>query len=172
MRFGKSSTFSTTCADYSYREHLMRVHRIPMHCARCSQTFKTADERDAHLRQQSQCLLGPLQQWDGIRETQKVQLGERVSSKNTKQENWYFIFTTLVHNSDFPKNPFLDDVQFPEDLVAASCPFFEAHISGVKPLLSLESPQPCPSLEGVERPPRAHFLKCALAVCCCAHSWS
>jgi len=94
------------------------VHLIPVHCARCSQTFKTPDERDAHLRQQPECPLGPPQQWDGISETQKEQLGKRVSSKNTKQENWYSIYATLFPTSDPPKNPFVDDMQLSEDLSA------------------------------------------------------
>jgi len=116
--FRASSTSSAILADYYNRQHLLRVHRIPVHCARCSQTFKTPDERDAHLRQQPECPLGPPQQWDGISETQKEQLGKRVSSKNTKQENWYSIYATLFPNSDPPKNPFVDDMQLSEDLSA------------------------------------------------------
>jgi hypothetical protein len=96
----------------------LRVHRTPVHCARCSNTFTTEDERDTHLRQQPQCPIEPPRNWDGISESQKRQLAKRVSSKKTKEENWYFIYETLFPNSERPNSPFVDDIQLSEELLA------------------------------------------------------
>ena len=96
----------------------MRVHRIPVHCARCSKIFPTEDERDGHLREQPQCLIEPPRRWDGISESQKRQLAKRVSIKKTKEENWYFIFKTLFPDTTLPETPYIDDLHLSEDLLA------------------------------------------------------
>ncbi|KAF2738685.1 hypothetical protein EJ04DRAFT_509259 [Polyplosphaeria fusca] len=100
------------------KQHLMRVHRIPVHCARCSKIFSTEDERDSHLRQLPECPIEPPRRWDGISESQKRQLGKRVSIKKTKEENWYFIFKTLFPDTTLPETPYIDDLHLSEDLLA------------------------------------------------------
>ena len=96
----------------------MRVHRIPVHCARCSKTFNNEDERDTHLRELPQCPIEPRQHWDGISESQKRQLAKRVSAKKSKEENWYFIYETLFPNSPRPESPFVEDTHLSEELLA------------------------------------------------------
>jgi hypothetical protein len=100
------------------RQHLMRVHRIPIHCPRCSKTFDRENERDSHLREQSQCMIGPRRTWDGINEHQRRILSKRVSAKRTTEENWYFIFGTLFPNSRRPESPYVESAQFSAELVA------------------------------------------------------
>ncbi|KAF2449872.1 hypothetical protein P171DRAFT_480930 [Karstenula rhodostoma CBS 690.94] len=87
------------------KQHLLRVHQVPIHCVRCSQTFSTEDERDTHLRSVSGCIIQPNQVHLGITETQKAQLAQRVSVKRSKEENWYLIYN-------------LDGTQFSEELFA------------------------------------------------------
>jgi hypothetical protein len=102
----------------SNRQHLLRVHRIPIHCARCSKTFDREDQRDSHLRERSQCTIGPRRTWDGINEHQRGVLSKRVSAKRTREENWYFIFVTLFPDSPRPASPYVESAQLSEELIA------------------------------------------------------
>lgn len=100
------------------RQHVLRVHQIPVHCPRCSQVFATADERDIHFRETSVCTVQPAGVWDGVSETQKTQLAKRVSSKKSKEENWYLVYEILFPNSPKPDSPYIDDIQLSEELLA------------------------------------------------------
>ncbi|KAF1979352.1 hypothetical protein BU23DRAFT_152762 [Bimuria novae-zelandiae CBS 107.79] len=87
------------------KQHLFRVHQVPIHCVRCSQTFSCEDERDAHLRSIPGCTIQPDKTWIGINETQKTQLTQRVSSKKSKEENWYSVYEILFPGSPRPESP-------------------------------------------------------------------
>jgi len=50
----------------------------------------------------------PPKVWDGINEHQKKQLERRVSSQNTKEQNWYIIYEILFPGAEPPKSPYLD----------------------------------------------------------------
>lgn len=83
----------------------MRVHQTPIHCVRCSEIFGTEEERDSHLRQQPECTVQPPRAWDGINESKRRQLAKRISSKKTKEENWYLIYQILFPESHRPESP-------------------------------------------------------------------
>ncbi|KAK7182742.1 hypothetical protein DPSP01_013925 [Paraphaeosphaeria sporulosa] len=100
------------------KQHLLRVHQLPIHCVRCSQTFSTESRRDSHLRSVPGCSIQPNQAHLGITETQKSQLAQRVSAKNSKEKNWYLIYEILFPGSPRPDTPFLDSTQFSEELFA------------------------------------------------------
>jgi len=82
------------------------LHKIPIHCARCLETFETEAARDNHYR--GSCEVVPPKVWEGINEHQKKQLERRVSSKNTKEKNWYIIYEILFPGAEPPKSPYLD----------------------------------------------------------------
>ncbi|KAJ4360755.1 uncharacterized protein N0V89_001322 [Didymosphaeria variabile] len=54
----------------------------------------------------------------GITETQKAQLAQRISSKTSKEENWYMIYEILFPGCRRPETPYLDGTQFAEELFA------------------------------------------------------
>ena len=87
------------------RQHIFRVHQVPIHCVRCSQTFSSEDERDSHLRSIPGCAIQPNQTWIGLNETQKMQLAQRVSSKKSKEENWYSVYKILFPGEPEPASP-------------------------------------------------------------------
>ncbi|KAF1962040.1 hypothetical protein CC80DRAFT_202569 [Byssothecium circinans] len=100
------------------KQHLKRVHQIPIHCTRCSQTFRTELERDEHLRQTAICEIQPAHNWDGISETQKKQLTKRLSQKKTKEENWYAVYDILFPGERRPTSPYVDHINLSEDMLA------------------------------------------------------
>ena len=87
------------------RLHFLREHQIPIYCPRCSQTFKSSDEKDEHQREENPCQILPSQTWDGINEIQKKQLKKRVSTKNTVVESWNLIYKILFPDSPLPDSP-------------------------------------------------------------------
>ncbi|KAF2732735.1 hypothetical protein EJ04DRAFT_304375 [Polyplosphaeria fusca] len=105
------------CFDYIFEEisrlkqHLLRVHQLPIHCVRCSATFQTEEDRDTHLREATGCTAKPGRFADGITPQQKQQLAKRVSSKKTREENWYLIYGLLFPKRPKPHNPYVDKVE-------------------------------------------------------------
>ena len=100
------------------RQHLLRVHQIPIHCVRCSKVFISEDERDRHLRDAATCVIQAPRVWDGVSEAQKRQLAKRVSCRKTKEENWYLIYDILFPGSPRPDSPYVDNIQLSEELLA------------------------------------------------------
>ncbi|KAF2464182.1 uncharacterized protein BDR25DRAFT_98854 [Lindgomyces ingoldianus] len=86
------------------KQHLLRVHQVPIHCARCSKVFDTIEERDHHSRQ-PECIVQPPRIFDGINESQRRQLGKRISSKKSREENWYLIYQILFPDAARPESP-------------------------------------------------------------------
>jgi hypothetical protein len=80
---------------------------MPIYCPICSQTFESEQTRDEHVRART-CPELPPKQWDGITESQKTQLKQRVSSCKTREENWYIIYGVLFPGAALPKSPYLD----------------------------------------------------------------
>src|ERR1700744_3490841 len=85
--------------------HFQREHQVPVHCVRCSQTFKSQDDKDKHQREDPPCeVLTPLT-WDGIDEVKQRQLKKRVPKGNTVVENWNLIYRILFPDSPLPESP-------------------------------------------------------------------
>ena len=57
-----------------------------------------------HLRART-CEVLPLREWEGISEAQKRQLERRISTKKTREENWYIIYEILFPGAERPKSP-------------------------------------------------------------------
>ncbi|KAI0404090.1 hypothetical protein F4802DRAFT_598496 [Xylaria palmicola] len=97
------------------KQHLGRRHRLPLYCSRCMQTFEDESERDQHIRARD-CPERPFAPMEGISERQKLQLGRRVSSKMTEEQQWYTIFDILFPGCARPKSPYVD-TELTEELV-------------------------------------------------------
>ncbi|KAF2477218.1 uncharacterized protein BDR25DRAFT_339195 [Lindgomyces ingoldianus] len=98
------------------KQHLARKHRIPTHCPSCSLKFESELERDQHIRARS-CEILPPRNWDGIDQSQKRQLEQRVSPGKTKEENWYIIYEILFPGKPRPRSPYVD-APLSDDLLA------------------------------------------------------
>jgi hypothetical protein len=94
--------------------HLLRCHRIPIHCDRCSMIFQTESDRSEHLRQTAPCEVTEREHWEAINEDQRRQLSRRVSPKSTTHENWYQIYSIIFPGSDPPESPYLDGIESKE----------------------------------------------------------
>jgi len=82
----------------------MRRHRAPPHCDRCWEVFETEELRFTHNRT-VECQILPPKQLEGITDVQKQHLVQRVSARNTREENWYLIYEYLFPNSPRPTSP-------------------------------------------------------------------
>lgn len=78
--------------------------------------FETEEARDCHLRKVD-CKVLPPRDWEGISENQKKQLERRVSSRNTREENWFIVYEILFPDASRPKSPYVDP-SFAEGLCA------------------------------------------------------
>jgi hypothetical protein len=81
---------------------LLRKHRIPIHCPRCSRAFETEEDRDDHVRI-GNCEILPKKIWEGVSESQKRLLEKRAARNKTTKENWYFVFELLFPGKERPE---------------------------------------------------------------------
>lgn len=71
------------------KQHVYRRHKQPdYYCARCFETFKTADARDEHARSKN-CDNLEVPSFEGITETQKNRLNKSSSRGIDPQEQWF-----------------------------------------------------------------------------------
>lgn len=59
----------------------------------------------------------PPRTFEGINKSQKRQLGKRISSKKSREENWYLIYQILFPDADPPDSPYIDDISLSEELL-------------------------------------------------------
>jgi hypothetical protein len=137
------------------KQHLSRCHRVPIHCALCSEAFDSEEERDEHLRELT-CEKLPPVQWDGVNEKQRKQLEQRVSTKVSLEENWYRIFEILFPGKPRPKSPYVGRM-LSADLLALQDFFFSEGIIVVREVVDGTLP---PSLQPQEDEVQA-FLETA-----------
>ncbi|KAI5207512.1 hypothetical protein E4T39_01937 [Aureobasidium subglaciale] len=89
------------------KQHLERVHSIPIHCPKCYAIFRNNPEaRDRHVRQGT-CNNAPERRLEGIDEITMRKLKRRVTSKSVK-DSWYSMYTLLFPDSTWPESPFMD----------------------------------------------------------------
>lgn len=108
------------------REHLNRVHKVPVYCERCKLQFKTAEALKSHLivPDTEFCKLkeGPIPDGIGPELAIKLKSRKRSSPRQSESERWKDIFRLL----------------FPEELVPMPC-------KSTRILINSEASK-CPSL--------------------------
>jgi hypothetical protein len=89
--------------------HLFRdkVHRLPIYCPKCSETFSKEDIRDEHVRA-AKCTKKPQVKWEGITAGQREQLNKRSPSTNSAVENWNAVYRILFPGDPLPNSPHID----------------------------------------------------------------
>lgn len=86
------------------RQHLERMHTIPVHCPRCYTVFRNNTEaRDKHVREGT-CQTVPEQHLEGIDKATMRKLKRRGTSKSV-QDSWYSMFTLLFPGAKKPESP-------------------------------------------------------------------
>jgi hypothetical protein len=89
-----------SCLDFTLKrirdvkQHLNRVHPLPIYCSRCMCNLETEDKRDEHIRA-SLCDVQSGITYEGVTMAQKAQLTQKVSSKMTSEDQWFTIFDIL-----------------------------------------------------------------------------
>ncbi|RSL47470.1 hypothetical protein CEP54_013382 [Fusarium duplospermum] len=87
-------------------DHLIRHHAKPFYCARCSETFDSAIDRDNHILDAKCDLLDP-KPMEGIDQYQKSRLWKRDRWYLDERKRWRRVWTT-VFPSQPPRSPYLD----------------------------------------------------------------
>jgi len=95
------------------KQHLSRVHPLPIYCPRCAVTFEAEDERDEHIRASSCLVQHETITFEGVTKRQKILLGQRVPAKKTSSEQWFIIF----------------DILFPEHTPRPKCAYINTELS-------------------------------------------
>lgn len=109
----KDTTGHRTCYRYcltrirDVKQHLKRCHRMPEYCPRCSELFDDEERRNEHLRGAS-CEVGPPPQIEGISKAQQSQLGRRVASQMSEEDQWFTVFDILFPGHPRPRSPYMD----------------------------------------------------------------
>jgi len=89
-----------SCLDFTLKrirdvkQHLNRVHPLPIYCSRCMCILGSEDQRDEHIRA-SLCDVQTGITYEGVTVAQKLQLTQKVSSKLTFDDQWFTIFDIL-----------------------------------------------------------------------------
>jgi hypothetical protein len=102
--------YSHTLKDVArVKYHLFRdkVHRLPIYCPTCSETFSSEDLRDEHVRALN-CTMKPPAKWEGITASQREQLNKRLPSTNSAVENWNAVYQILFPGDTVPASPYID----------------------------------------------------------------
>lgn len=88
------------------KQHIWRKHTKPdIYCPRCFELFRTAKERDEHVREGGcESKAGP--EFEGISEDQKKELAQPQRGKNDV-EQWNCIWKILFPQTCPPKSPYL-----------------------------------------------------------------
>jgi hypothetical protein len=85
------------------REHLHRVHRMPLYCRRCYLTFKTENHLDDHAQLQEPCPRGEARPMEGFNKEQEEKLRDRgpmFRAKGSEEKKWNTVYLIL-----FPYTP-------------------------------------------------------------------
>ncbi|RDW87355.1 hypothetical protein BP5796_03049 [Coleophoma crateriformis] len=87
------------------KEHLYRCHMAPPQCLRCKATFKSDEDRNAHLVETVPCLNKPGEPPDGITDAKMKALKSRKSTNPSQpqSERWKDVYRTLFPNNDAPE---------------------------------------------------------------------
>lgn len=92
------------------REHLSLMHRIPIYCSVCYETFTTIRLRDIHMRH-SQCISRLPVEFDGITYLQMCELEDQEETNGEapalQQEQWYKVWRTVFPKLHPPPSPLL-----------------------------------------------------------------
>ncbi|KAI0835973.1 hypothetical protein F5Y06DRAFT_288788 [Hypoxylon sp. FL0890] len=108
------------------KQHLSRCHRRPMYCPTCKETFEDEDEKDRHITSRS-CTLRPSVVIEGITESQRRQLSQRVKASMPEEQQWFAVFDTLFSPHPRPRTPYRnremsDDLCVFQDFMTARGP--------------------------------------------------
>lgn len=86
------------------RQHLERMHTIPVHCPKCYAVFRNNTEaRDKHVREGT-CQTVPERCLEGIDKATMRKLKRRGTSKSV-QDSWYSLFALLFPGAKKPESP-------------------------------------------------------------------
>ncbi|KAH7399881.1 hypothetical protein BKA64DRAFT_467995 [Cadophora sp. MPI-SDFR-AT-0126] len=92
------------------KEHVLRQHRIPVHCHRCYEVFKTEMNLVAHQRLPSPCEVKTPKLLEGCTKEQERLLRKRNRGLRSDEDKWREIFKCLFpdYNDDMIPTPFYD----------------------------------------------------------------
>lgn len=91
------------------KQHLNRKHDEPIHCDRCSKTFRTEHERIEHSRQTNRCNVKTPKMWEAVNKTHKQKLASRKRSFGSHEtvQKWYAIYRMFFSDALEPASPYL-----------------------------------------------------------------
>ncbi|KAL4928936.1 C2H2-type zinc finger protein [Aspergillus undulatus] len=123
--------------------HINRKHKLPIYCPRCSEVFKSEQERDVHLRENT-CPLQPEVRRICATSEQLQRLSRRSTAK-TDRDRWNEIYRILFPDDPLPDSPYLDPTVSAEvNLVREA--FLSAAPSAVRTALRLAIPGALPQI--------------------------
>jgi hypothetical protein len=111
--FKKDSLKHMRCCGFTLsrtrdvKQHLYRIHQMPLYCATCFVTFRDENKRDSHVRARD-CIETPgRSKPDGITESQRRWLAKKASSNLSEEEQWFGIFEHLFPDVRRPESAYI-----------------------------------------------------------------
>lgn len=89
------------------KQHIARVHQMPLHCQICNEVFQTEDQLREHVRSTS-CEPQPYTPPDAVTDEQTIQLRSRADHKKTTEDQWYEVFDILFPGRQRPTSVYLE----------------------------------------------------------------
>ncbi|OJD34204.1 zinc finger c2h2-type protein [Diplodia corticola] len=90
------------------KEHLYRIHRLPIECPRCQEHFSSEQERTVHLSASQRCTPQPrISNAEGFDKDQELKLRTKKRSKGDgdEEEKWRGVFKILFPDVALDKVP-------------------------------------------------------------------
>ncbi|KAF7535849.1 hypothetical protein G7054_g4998 [Neopestalotiopsis clavispora] len=89
------------------KQHLTRKHQKPFCCPTCSDVFHELDEFYEHIAKRT-CTRRPRIELEGITPPQRKILERRSDKRQSKQEQWYTIYSVIFPEAPRPATPYVD----------------------------------------------------------------
>lgn len=89
------------------KQHIARVHQMPLHCQICNEVFQTEDQLREHVPSTSY-EPQPYTPPDAVMEEQTIQLRSRADHKKTTEDQWYEVFDILFPGRQRPTSVYLE----------------------------------------------------------------
>ncbi|KAF4441589.1 hypothetical protein F53441_11993 [Fusarium austroafricanum] len=100
---------------YRVKEHIFRVHRLPIHCVRCRKSFENDAQLTAHQRLAEMCALSTADLPEGFTKEQEKELRRRKSKRQSDTDHWRAMFMILFPDDDERSIPTPYNDRSPED---------------------------------------------------------
>jgi hypothetical protein len=83
-----------------HREHIFRVHRLPIHCVRCRIIFENEAQLTSHQRLPEMCALSSAGLPEGFTKEQEQELRKRKAKTQSDEDYWRAMFMILFPHDD------------------------------------------------------------------------